>query len=330
MIRLLASFGCALFLLSASLQVSADALRPAYLEIRELAAEHYELMWKVPTKGDRTLRINPQLPDNCRAAMSAESSWSIGARLERQQLQCSGGLVGQQIEIGGLERLQNEVLVRLKLADGSEQVTRLDGANPRFTVTAEPVLFDVVITYLVLGIEHILAGLDHLLFVLALVMIVTGLRRLIWTITAFTLAHSITLVGATLGWLWLPTTPVEAVIALSILLLAVEIVHRQQGRVGATERWPWLVAFLFGLLHGFGFAGALQEVGLPSQAIPAALLFFNVGVELGQLIFVAVVLLLARLCRPLPVARLGTGMIAYGIGSLAAFWTIERVVAFWL
>jgi len=319
-----------LFLLLLSLPVSADAIRPAYLEIRELTAEHYELMWKVPAKGERTLRLQPRLPDNCRQAGREESAWRGGARLQRQQLYCTGGLVGQQIAIEGLQRLQNDVLVRLRMADGSEQTVRLDSANNRFAVADQPALLQVASTYLLLGVEHILVGIDHLLFVLALVMIVTGLRRLIGTITAFTLAHSFTLAGATLGWLWLPSTPVEAVIALSILLLAVEIVHRRQGRMSATERWPWLVAFLFGLLHGFGFAGALQEVGLPSQAVPTALLFFNVGVELGQLVFVCAVLLTGRLCRQLPVVRHGGGVLAYGIGSVAAFWTIERVVAFWL
>lgn len=323
-------FGFAWLLLLVSLQTSADAIRPGYLEIRELTHEYFELMWKVPAKGDRTLRIYPQLPANCREQGRVESAWSGGARIDRQQLHCAGGLVGQQIAIDGLERLQNEVLVRLSLLNGSEQTLRLDADKNTFSVTAQPSILQVVSTYLVLGVEHILAGLDHLLFVLALVMIVAGTRRLVWTITAFTLAHSITLAGATLNWFWLPSAPVEAVIALSILLLAVEIVHRQQGRLGATERWPWLVAFLFGLLHGFGFAGALQEVGLPSQAIPVALLFFNVGVELGQLLFVFSVLLLGRLCRRLPLAKQGAGALAYSIGSLAAFWTIERVAAFWL
>lgn len=312
-----------------SIQASADAIRPAYLEIRELAEHHYELIWKLPAKGDRTLRIAPELPRNCRVQGREAPAWRAGAVIERQRLLCVDGLVGREIAIDGLERLQNDVLVRFSLADGSDQTLRLEADNPRFTISARPALSQVALTYLVLGVEHILAGIDHLLFVLALVMIVTGLRRLFWTITAFTLAHSITLAGATLNWFWLPSAPVEAIIALSILLLAVEIVHREQGRVGATERWPWLVAFLFGLLHGFGFAGALQEVGLPAQAIPAALLFFNVGVELGQLIFVCAVLALGLLCRRLPVAKYGAGLLAYGIGSVGAFWTIERVAAFW-
>jgi hydrogenase/urease accessory protein HupE len=319
----------ALILLLCPLTVSADALRPAYLEIRELTQDNFNLLWKLPAKGDRTLRLYPQLPANCQSQGAVESAWVIGTRVDRQALHCRGGLVGQTVDIDGLAQQQNDVLVRLNLLDSGEQTWRLNGDNNAFTVSAQPSIWQVVKTYLLLGIEHILAGLDHLLFVLALVMIVTGLKRLVLTITAFTLAHSITLAGATLDWFWLPSAPVEAVIALSILLLAVEIVHSQRGRVGATERWPWLVAFIFGLLHGFGFAGALQEVGLPSQAIPAALLFFNLGVEIGQLLFVLGILMLGRLNQRLALTKSATSILAYGIGSLAAFWTIERVAAFW-
>ena len=170
-----------------------------------------------------------------------------------------------------------------------------------------------------------------LLFVFALLLIVMGWKRLVGTITAFTLAHSITLVAATLGWVTVPQAPVEAVIALSILFLAVEIIHSQQGKVGLAEKFPWLIAFIFGLLHGFGFAGALAEVGLPEQSIPHALLFFNVGVELGQLIFVFAVLAVAWVVKKLftqNVLRKGETAIAYVIGSLAAFWFIERMMFF--
>ena len=189
----------------------------------------------------------------------------------------------------------------------------------------------IVKTYTWLGIEHILLGIDHLLFVLALLLIVNGKRRLLWTITAFTIAHSLTLAGATLGIVQIPQKPVEAVIALSILFLAMEIVHGQRGRPGAAARWPWLVAFVFGLLHGFGFAGALAEVGLPQQAIPLALVFFNVGVELGQLLFVAAVLLLGWLLHQLKQPKLldrAELVAVYSIGGLASFWLIERISGF--
>jgi len=210
-------------------------------------------------------------------------------------------------------------------------MTRLTPGETSFKIKAETSHFEVVKVYTALGIEHILLGIDHLLFVFALLLIVVGWRRLLGTITAFTLAHSITLAAATLGYVHVPQPPVEAVIALSILFLATEIVHGQRGRPGTAERFPWLVAFIFGLLHGFGFAGALSEIGLPGQSIPLALLFFNVGVEVGQLIFVAVVVGAGWLLRqviektPLSYAKIVT---SYAIGSVAAFWTIERIIAF--
>jgi len=184
---------------------------------------------------------------------------------------------------------------------------------------------------LVMGVEHILAGIDHLLFVLALLLIVDGTRRLVMTITAFTVAHSITLVAATLGWLHVPGPPVEAIIALSIVFVASEVIQRLRGRDPLTARAPWIVAFSFGLLHGLGFAGALAEVGLPQVAIPVALLMFNVGVEVGQLLFVAAVVGLQALVARLVAVRGDwvTAATAYGIGAVAAFWTIERVVGFW-
>ena len=189
-------------------------------------------------------------------------------------------------------------------------------------------------TYLRLGVEHILFGIDHLLFVLALVILVQGGRRLVATITAFTLAHSLTLAGATLGLVRIPQRPVEAVIALSIMFVATEVVHGREGRPGLTAERPWVVAFTFGLLHGFGFAGALREVGLPQQAIPVALLFFNVGVELGQLLFIAFVLAVAALVRriaqrvALPRPAWAWRVPANAIGTVAAYWTIGRVVQF--
>jgi hydrogenase/urease accessory protein HupE len=185
-----------------------------------------------------------------------------------------------------------------------------------------------------LGIEHILSGIDHLLFVLALVLLVHGPRRLLATITAFTAAHSLTLAGATLGWVHVPGPPVEASIALSIVFVASEIVHTRQGRDSVTQHYPWVVAFTFGLLHGFGFAGALAQVGLPQSSIPIALLFFNVGVEIGQLLFVGAVLAVIavawragqRLRLSLPAWH--WRIAPYAIGALASFWLIERIAAF--
>ena len=195
------------------------------------------------------------------------------------------------------------------------------------TVDSES-MAQVASTYTLLGIEHILLGIDHLLFVLALLMLVPNMRTLVWTITSFTLAHSLTLAAATLGWVNVPQKPVEAVIALSILFVAMEIVHWRQGKPGITRRMPWLVAFTFGLLHGFGFAGALNEIGLPEHAIPPALLFFNVGVELGQLAFIAAVLLAWAVLKRLNWPQWAWRVPVYAIGSMAAFWTIERIAGF--
>ena len=200
-----------------------------------------------------------------------------------------GGLVGQEIRIDGLISGVSDVIARVERQDGTSQMERLLPESPQFTVEAPAGTAEVAWSYLVLGIEHILGGVDHLLFVLALLLIVRGGKRILITVTAFTVAHSITLVAATLGWVHVPGPPVEAMIALSIVFVAAEIVRGLRGKPGLTARAPWVVAFSFGLLHGFGFAGALAEVGLPQKAIPVALLTFNVGVELGQLIFVAFV-----------------------------------------
>jgi hydrogenase/urease accessory protein HupE len=201
-------------------------------------------------------------------------------------------------------------------------------------VEAAPGALEVARTYLLLGTEHILGGVDHLLFVLALLILVKGTRRLVWTVTAFTVAHSLTLAGATLGFVHVPGAPVEAAIALSIVFVAAEIIHGREGKVGLTERFPWVVAFTFGLLHGFGFASALSEVGLPQAAIPVALLFFNVGVETGQLLFIASVFALIaasqRVARRFDVAPPAWAwrLPPYAIGSIASFWIIQRIAAF--
>jgi hydrogenase/urease accessory protein HupE len=223
-----------------------------------------------------------------------------------------------------------DTLIRAEFADGTTWTQRLTPAHPETVIPVRESGPAVAIVYLKLGMEHILLGIDHLLFVLALVMLVSGARRLVATITAFTAAHSLTLAAATLGWIQVPQQPVEALIALSIVLVAGEIVHTRQGRPGITRHWPWLVAFIFGLLHGFGFAGALAEVGLPEGHIPLALLFFNVGVEFGQLLFIAAVLGTVALSRraraPLP---RGAELLApYAIGSVAMFWVIQRVSSF--
>jgi hydrogenase/urease accessory protein HupE len=223
-----------------------------------------------------------------------------------------------------------DALVRVQFADGTQWTERLTPAEPAAVVPLRESAFAVARVYLVLGVEHILLGIDHLLFVLALLLVTRGTCMLVKTVTAFTVAHSITLGLATLGLVRVPTAPVEAVIALSIVFVAAEIVRSRSGRPGITARMPWLVAFMFGLLHGFGFAGALGEVGLPEAEIPVALLTFNLGVEAGQVLFIALVLGSVAALRAIQVhvPAWGQRAVPYAIGSLATFWVIQRIAAF--
>ena len=218
------------------------------------------------------------------------ASFGNGAYVERRTIRRDGGLAGLAIDIQGLSATSTDVLARIETLGGAVQTERLTPTRTSFVVEATPGAGEVAASYLRLGVEHILFGFDHLLFVLALVILVRDWRRVVLTVTAFTVAHSLTLAAATLGFVSVPGPPIEAAIALSIVLVAVEIVNERRGQPSFAARWPWLIAFCFGLLHGFGFAGALAEVGLPHHAIPVALLFFNLGVEAGQLAFVAVVL----------------------------------------
>jgi hydrogenase/urease accessory protein HupE len=321
----------AVFLYSLSLFASADEIRPGYLELTETRENIFSVVWKVPAKNNKKLGLQAWLPDNCVDITQANAQFVNGAYIQRWITDCKLGLFNQSIQIKGLSSTVTDVLLRLEFLDGTSRSVLLTPAEDRYLVPEIASSLQVVRTYTWLGITHILGGLDHLLFVFALLLIVRQVRQLLWTITAFTLAHSITLAGATLGLVHVPQKPVEAVIALSILFLAVEIVHGKRGRPGAAARWPWLVAFIFGLLHGFGFAGALAEVGLPQQAIPLALIFFNVGVELGQLLFITVALGLGWLLHQFKHPKLmnyAETVVLYGIGSLSAFWLIERVAAF--
>jgi len=321
----------ALVLAAVTTTVHAHEVRPGYLALNQTGPESYDVLWKVPAKGDLRLGLHAQLPETCRSLVPPSTHLAGGAFSDRWSVSCPGGLTGKTIAIDGLTGTMTDVLVRIERTDGTTLVTRLTPAEPFFVVEASPSVLQVAGTYLGLGVKHILLGIDHLLFVLALLILVAGRRRLVGTITAFTLAHSLTLAAATLGLVNVPQTPVEAIIALSIVFVASEIVHAKQGRPGLTQRAPWIVAFIFGLLHGFGFAGALTEIGLPAQAIPLALLFFNVGVEAGQLLFIAAVAAVVLVARraSLPQPAWAWRVPAYGIGAVAAFWTIERIVNFW-
>ena len=317
-----------LLLLVVASTVQAHEVRPAYLRIQQDAAERYDILWRVPARGEMRLGIYVGLPEHCRD-MGEKLAWQeAGTHIEHWVVDCPGGLVGHRIEILGLTATVIDALARFERQDGTTQVERLTPASPSFELRESESIGEVIATYTTLGVEHILLGIDHLLFVLALLLLVPGRRMLVWTITSFTLAHSLTLAAATMGWVHVPQAPVEAVIALSILFVAMEIVHWKQGRPGITRRWPWLVAFTFGLLHGFGFAGALSEIGLPEHAIPMALLFFNVGVELGQLAFIGAVLVCWAILGRFSWPNWAWRVPVYMIGSLAAFWTIERIAGF--
>ena len=329
--RLFAAFLVSLLATFATL-AHAHESRPGYLELSESQSGLFEVLWRRPARGDMVLSMQPVLPQHCAQQGQRASYPQPGAMVERWSVDCGlEGLVGYQIGIEGLQTTLTDVLVRLTFIDGITHTQVLRPNRIAFTVAGAPSKWAVSVDYFRLGVEHILGGIDHLLFVLALLLIVDGTRRLVATVTAFTIAHSLTLAAATLGWVHVPQAPVEAVIALSILFVAGEIVHVHQGRPGITRRWPWLVAFTFGLLHGFGFAGALTEVGLPQKEIPLALLMFNIGVEAGQILFIFAVLGLLYIAKRIITApsQWAVPAAAYGIGGLSAFWVIERVSGFW-
>ena len=327
-----------LLLLLLCYNVSAHEVRPGYLEIKssditsDSSSTVYDVMWKMPVKGPVKLQLSVVLPEDCNTRSPVSSRVIDAAKIDRWQISCSGGLAGDTLRIDGLQNTITDVLLRLQHEGGSIETVRLTPKQTSYVIQGEQSIYQVASTYLILGVEHILLGIDHLLFVFALLLIVNSTRKLIITITAFTIAHSITLAAATLNIFNVPQQPVEAVIALSILFLAVEIMHGKQGKPGYAARWPWLVAFCFGLLHGFGFAGALTEIGLPQHSIPPALVFFNIGVELGQLFFILCVMLLAWLLRMADMKKMfekSESVAVYSIGGLASFWLIERISAFW-
>ena len=323
----------ALCALSLGQDAVAHDARPAYLQIQEITPGRYDVLWRTPVLSGMRLPVSLRLPDAVRSVTEPAVQELSDSLVERRLVEAdAGALEGARIQFPGLQATITDVLVRVALLDGTRSTTLVRPSQPwvEFTAARGPVA--VAGAYLAHGVEHILLGLDHLLFVLALILIVRSTRTLLWTITAFTLAHSTTLALATLGVVRVPGPPVEAAIALSILLLASEILHMQRGEPSLTGRWPWIVAFSFGLLHGFGFAGALSAIGLPQGEIPLALFAFNVGVELGQLAFLSVVLSVFALARrielPGAIRRHALPAGAYAIGILAAFWLFERIVGF--
>jgi hydrogenase/urease accessory protein HupE len=323
----------ALLLLGAvPLVASAHDARPAYLQIDQVAAERYEVTWRTPVFSGMQLPVTLSLPVEARDVRAPHVRQLSDSLVERRTIDVPGGLAGKRVEFPGLQATITDVLVRVQALDGGSSTTLVRARQPWVEIEARQGALDVMAAYVVHGIGHILGGYDHLLFVFALVLLVRSLRVLLFTVTAFTLAHSITLALATLGVVHVPGPPVEATIALSILLLATEIVRVKEGYPSMTARWPWVVAFAFGLLHGFGFAGALTEIGLPRGDVPLALFAFNVGVEAGQLMFIGALLALFELSRRIALLdrarRAALPFAAYPVGALAAFWFIDRLQAF--
>lgn len=306
-------------------------LSPAYFGLTEVSPNSFAAEWKVSIPGGLADVLEPQIPAGCTIVGSVRRFTVDDARLMHAQIECVDGLAEKLFRVEGLSATDTDVLLRVGFLDGTSFTHRLIPSADSVEIPAQAGAFDVMRTYFFLGGEHILLGVDHLLFVLALLLLVKGVGRLVATITAFTIAHSITLAAASLGFVHIPAAPVEAVIALSIVFLATELARRRivGDRDNLTARFPWIVAFVFGLLHGFGFAGALVEIGLPENAIPLALLFFNIGVEIGQLLFIGGILVVVsswrRLRWPAPVWL--PQLSAYAIGSVAAMWLFERSIS---
>lgn len=308
----------------------AHEVRPAYLDVQERSPGLFDVLLKTPMRGGLRLALTVRFSGRVEPVSPVVGRRTGDALVQTWRIRAPEGLAGQSIALDGLENTVSDALLRVTFADGRSADHRLTPAAPEATIAASPSRLHVAGTYLFLGIEHILLGFDHLLFVLGLILITSSAGQLVRAITAFTAAHSITLAAAALGFVHVPPKPVEAVIALSIVFLAAEILRARSGRIGLAARAPWLVAFAFGLLHGFGFAGALSEIGMPAGHVPVALLFFNLGVEAGQLLFVAAVLALAALARCLlgPPPRWTARVPPYLIGTLAMAWVIQRVAAF--
>ena len=324
-------WGLLALLLGAAPVARAHDNRPAYLQIDEVAPGRYKLLWRIPVVTGQRTPVILQLPIEVHDATPRSEQELSDAVIERRVVE--GELGGKRIEFAWLETKRTDVLVRIQMLDGTHSTTLVQPSEPRVDIALSPTGWAVGLTYFVHGIGHILSGADHLLFVLGLILIARSLRMLLVTATSFTIAHSLTLSLATLGIVHIPGPPVEACIALSILLLASEILRLQRGERSLTASYPWAVAFIFGLLHGLGFASALIDIGLPQGDIPLALFAFNCGVEVGQLAFIAAVLGIMRLAQQFHMPAIIEGRLrtvtAYGVGTVAAFWFVERVAGFY-
>jgi len=320
----------AVFSLTVAQVAHAHRFAPSLLKVNEIADQQYNMVWKTPAQGTSNVPLRPVWPDSCEVKNASPPQMEGTGKVSSWQLHCRGlgedGLVGETLGVAGLGANQASAMVMVSLLDGRQYQQVLNAEQPEFVVPLESSAGDVMSDYSLLGIEHIWSGIDHLLFVFGLLLLVGGGTRLLWTITAFTVGHSITLSLVTLGYFDYPVALVEFTIALSIFVLAVELTRVSKHDM--LWRNPWWLAGGFGLLHGMGFAGALAETGLPQGNVPLALLFFNVGIEIGQIAFIVAVLALWYLLRkplgpwqdrllPVPV---------YILGALSAMWCIERAL----
>ena len=319
----------ALLSLGMAMTASADELRPGYVEFAQMSDTQWRLVWKAPMRGGVTPATQPVLPQGCRIMGAPHRERGAAALVTTATVICTRDVAGQRIGLSAFGASQTDVLVRVAPLGRPVQALRLTAIAPTAEIVAKPSRWAIASTYFVTGVDHILTGYDHLLFVVSLVLLLNGLATIAKAVTAFTVAHSITLVGTTLGLLGLSQRPVESVIALSIVFLAVEIAKKQDGAPRLSERVPWLVAFAFGLLHGFGFAGALKEIGLPESDVPVALLTFNLGVEAGQLLVVVVSMSVLTLLRRFggTLTRPALTAATYAIGITASYWFIARTLA---
>ena len=324
-LRQLALLALGLFLVQAA---EAHRFAPSLLKVTEIADQQYAVVWKTPAQGTSSTPLRPQWPESCEITNSSPPQMEGTGRVNSWQMRCDqlgeDGLVGETLGVDGLGPNQASALVMVSLLDGRNYQQVLDAGQTEFVIPAESSAGEVVGDYSLLGMEHIWGGMDHLLFVFGLLLLVGGGTRLLWTITAFTVGHSITLSLVTLGYFDYPVALVEFAIALSIFVLAVELTRIRKHDM--LWRNPWWLAGGFGLLHGMGFAGALAETGLPQDNLPLALLFFNVGIEVGQIAFILVVLAIWYLIRK-PLASWQDRLMpvpVYVLGSLSAMWCIER------
>jgi hypothetical protein len=310
-------------------EASAHEIRPAYLQIDEVAEGHYDVVWRTPLLSGMRLPVVLVLPEDGRDIAEPTVVRLPDSLIERRRVIIPGGIEGKRVALVGLEGTITDALVRLSFLDGRQTAEIVRPSRPYLDISASRGQLEIAQVYLVEGLRHILEGFDHLLFVLGLMLLVRNGWMLVKTVTAFTVAHSITLAAATYGLMNVPAAPLEAAIAASILFLGVEAIKAQRGEIGFAAQWPWVVAFAFGLLHGIGFASGLSMLGLPPSAIPLALVSFNVGVELGQLLFVAVILLCLYAMRQLQVRlpSLLAAAPAYLVGCLGAYWMIARASA---